>query len=344
MLNILVANMDSNPNGRYTVNNTIQPDRGMATLTIAKTVLSDDGYYVCRINDYYFGEAGSHFGKLNVHYLTGTVTISSTSNDTAIVVTCSGSVDGNPVPNIKLYKDGIIQEQSALPLTYIISSVTENDKGIYMCEVYNTAFLTNSSILELHKPTIETVENDSVEPSVAYVIAPDIQANPQEVTYVWSSDDVNDIDTNPATFTFTSSMVVGTVHNISLKATNLIGSTSKKVRITVSESSKQSEHNKDVSDSKGLVIGMFFVGVFVGAIGLYTYNTIRKKKFAEKQDTVTRKQDRKLPEKQGTENRNQDTYMEYMGDSGTDNQTYQDLQHTVQESAYENVKPGNKYN
>ncbi|XP_071956016.1 uncharacterized protein [Antedon mediterranea] len=194
------------------------------------------------------------------YYLTGSVTINSTSNDTAIVVTCSGQIDGIPVPIIKLYKDGnIIQEQSALPLTYIIRSITENDDGSYTCAVSNTAVSTKSSVLELHKPIIEMTEDFTVQSGEKVAIRLNVNANPQDVTYVWISG-VSDTDTNPETFTFTSPMDAGAVHAISVNVTNLIGSASKTIHITVTDflppESVLEESDEDVSDSTGLIANM----------------------------------------------------------------------------------------
>ncbi|XP_071957891.1 uncharacterized protein [Antedon mediterranea] len=305
------------------------------------TVLEDDGgNYRCEANNS-VGSVTSNTITLD-YYLTGTITIRSTSNDTTIVFNCSGSVDGNPSPDIILHKDGdIIRQQSTLPIIYTISSPTESDAGHYMCEANNTAFSTRSSVLELYKPILE---ENTVGPGDNYVVTFDGEANPQQVTYVWSIDGVVDPDANSATFTFTASMEVGTVHEITVIVTNLIGSTSKTIRITVSATNIESTTNSakttmpstettvgPSNSNTGLIIGMLFVGIIIGAVGFYIwqiiYNKIRKKSLSEKQDTDKRKQD---------------TYMDYVGESSGPNQTYQDLQHKVEESAYVNVKAGNK--
>ncbi|XP_071958659.1 uncharacterized protein [Antedon mediterranea] len=269
------------------------------------------------------------------------LTIGVNNNITAqnVIITCSGNVVGNPVPDINLYRDSpIILTQTTLPLTYTIATVSENDGGIYRCEANNTAgTVTNKPIFEQYIYTVG--------PDEKYVITADVNANPQDVTYVWSSDDVNDTDTNPATFTFIASSVEdNTIYEISVIATNLIGSITKTMWIAVSATNQIESTNsakitipsmektvEPCNSNTGLIIGMLFVGIFIGAVGLYIgyiiHNKIKKKSLAEKQDTDKKKQD---------------TYMDYVGDTGEQNQTYQDLQHKEEESAYVNVKAGNK--
>ncbi|XP_071958608.1 uncharacterized protein [Antedon mediterranea] len=199
---------------------------------------------------------------------------------------------------------------------------------MYRCEANNSVGNVTSRTITLnyYKPIFEQYIY-TVGHGEKYVITADVNANPQEVSYVWSSDGVNDTDINPATFTFIASSVEdNTIYEISLIATNLIGSTSKTMWIAVSEKTVEPRNI-----NTGLIIGMLFVGIFIGAVGLYIgqiiHNKIRKKSLSEKQETDKRKQE---------------TYMDYVGESGGENQTYQDLQHRVEESAYVNVKAGNK--
>ncbi|XP_071958023.1 uncharacterized protein [Antedon mediterranea] len=310
---------------RFSVENDI-------TLVITNTHRSDSGTYQCSAN--LVGDSPSvddDICTLTVNYFSSgnVITINVNSNTTAynVIITCfPGTVDGNPVPDINLYKDTtIINTQKTLPLTYTIATVSDDDSGDYRCEASNSvgSVTSNTITLDYYKPRYETTEPDTLKPGkIGMIAVENVEVNPERVTYIWSIDGVVDPNANSASFTFTGSMVVGTVHTISVNVTNLIGSTSKTIRIAVSERS---------NSNTGLIIGMLFVGIFIGAVGLYIgqiiHNKIRKKSLSEKQNTDKRKQD---------------TYMDYVGESRGQNQTYQDLQHRVEESAYVNVKAGNK--
>ncbi|XP_071959242.1 uncharacterized protein [Antedon mediterranea] len=67
-LDFLVNTQIKNQHGRYTVVASRKSAQiGTATLTIANTVLSDDGYYLCRIVDT-TGEPGEHSANLAVYF------------------------------------------------------------------------------------------------------------------------------------------------------------------------------------------------------------------------------------------------------------------------------------
>ncbi|XP_071958187.1 uncharacterized protein [Antedon mediterranea] len=126
-------------------------------------------------------------------------------------------------------------------------------------------------------------------------------------------------------------------YTITLNVTNSIGSTIDSTTCTVQtdlfkpceceETTEETGNN-----SPGLLIGMFFVGIFIGALGL-SIGLFMYTKTTQKQTTNKEKTEKK-----------QDTYMEYTVERPTDgeNHTYQDLQHKVEESAYVNVKTGNR--
>ncbi|XP_033112558.1 uncharacterized protein LOC117113358 [Anneissia japonica] len=88
------------------------------------------------------------------------------------------------------------------------------------------------------------------------------------------------------------------------------------------------------SSSTSLTIGMFFVGIIVGAFGviggLIVYTRIKQKTKIDKRSTDKSKQD---------------TYMDFTADrptAGNENQTYQDLQYREEETAYVNLKSGKR--
>ncbi|XP_071957513.1 V-set and immunoglobulin domain-containing protein 1-like [Antedon mediterranea] len=161
-LDVHVNTADTNPNGRYTVNvTTTTAQTGTATLTIANTVLSDDGYYLCRIVDSSIF-SGENNGNLIVQYLETPVlksdTLSAMINDTA-TFTCTQLI-GEPTQIIVRWtKENIaldISDTDKYPssdATLIINKVDEMDEGSYRCVAENAAYNGNegkpSNLLEL---------------------------------------------------------------------------------------------------------------------------------------------------------------------------------------------------
>ncbi|XP_071958680.1 zwei Ig domain protein zig-1-like [Antedon mediterranea] len=145
-LNLLVNSAETNPNGRYAVDTT---HTGVATLTIANTVLSDEGYYQCRIIDSPAIETGEDYGKLTVQYLENPVLIStglSVNTNETVTFTCSDLIGILTPITITWIKDDVIldlsdtQKYPTSDATLTINNVNVTDKGVYRCRAENAAY------------------------------------------------------------------------------------------------------------------------------------------------------------------------------------------------------------
>ncbi|XP_033112557.1 roundabout homolog 2-like [Anneissia japonica] len=288
-------------------------------------------------------------------------------------VTFTCFVNANPILTITLLKDDTeVKSETSSNLTYKLYSVDKRNGGNYKCKASNIAGTSTSPIKVLdvqYLPEITLPDNMTVTPGGNAFIEPNILANPDDITYQWITDPpgIDDVDSNPATFTFKVPNVVDTNYTITVTATNSIGSTTESVIVIVAgvdyciSSPCENEGNcippyseftceckpgysgrycenvysgAACSSSTSLTIGMLFVGIIVGAFGviggLIGYTRIKQKAQIDKRSTDKKKQD---------------TYMDYMTDrsiAGNENQTYQDLQHRDEETAYVNVKPGKR--
>ncbi|XP_033096715.1 neuronal cell adhesion molecule-like [Anneissia japonica] len=269
-------------------------------------------------------------------------------------VTIECSANGSPLPVVNLFKDGHVIKTNNLRLTYKIDIVTESDGGSYKCKAKNRAGSKESETTVLNYYPPEYVDYITVAPSENVTIAPDILANP-EFTCQWITE-LNDTDTDPTTFTFKASDVVGTNYTIIVNATNNIGSAIKSFKVTVSsvdycvsnpcgnkgtcipanfaftcecEQGYSGRYCENSIYGTSLTIGMLFVGIIVGAFGviggLIGYTRIKRKA--------------QIGKRSANQRQNLDTYMDYVGDDGP---TYQDLQHREEETTYVNAMPRKK--
>ncbi|XP_071957680.1 uncharacterized protein [Antedon mediterranea] len=337
-LNQLLNSQISYSNGRYTVVASRQSAQtGTATLTIANTVLSDDGYYQCRVVDS-FAETGEHFGKLNVQYIDDVIIDISSSTDRYFDLTCSGN--GNPVPQMELYHNGvIIEKDTSTMIRHSRMQVTTDDSGNYRCIASNSVGQKESDVIELnyYKPRLCSLNyyKRAVTGETVTIDIIKLSYNPTDVTYKWTINDLNiDYDDDKPTLTFIAAPQ-STEYNITVNITNSIGSTTDYATVNVSEIpwSSSMEIPEVCNNSTGIIIGMFFVGLTIGIFGLSTGIVIYKK--------TTQRSSKGKPNK---DKLNHEPYMEYRPNDNTegDNKTYQELQHKAEEPAYVNVKAGGK--
>ncbi|XP_033122677.1 hemicentin-2-like, partial [Anneissia japonica] len=267
---------------------------------------SDGGRYKCTAKNI----AGSKESETTVlNYYLYDVMIDISSYTAAKNVTIECLVNGSLLTVVNLIKDGyIIKTENNLRLTYKIDIVTESDGGSYKCTATNRAGSKESETTVLNYYPPEYVDYITVAPGENVTIAPDILSNPNEVTYQWITE-LNDKDTDPTTFTFRASDVVGTNYAITVKATNNIGSATKSFKVTVSsvdycvsnpcgnkgtcipanfaftcecEQGYSGRYCESSIYSTSLTIGILFVGIIVGAFGtviggLIGYTRIKRK-------------------------------------------------------------------
>ncbi|XP_033102537.1 roundabout homolog 2-like [Anneissia japonica] len=362
----------SAPGSKYRVEEDLTNNRVFFVIT--NTTRSDEGYYLCRIQGSGLGIMRNIPAKLTVQFI-DTVTIDVIPNPVTEGnnVTFNCSVNANPIPTITLLKDDTeVKSETSSNLTYKLYSVDKRNGGNYKCKASNMAGTSTSPIKVLdvqYSPDITLPDNMTVAPGGNAFIEPNVLANPDDITYQWITDPpgIDNVDSNPATFTFKVPNVVDTNYTITVTATNSIGSTTESVMVIVAgvdyciSSPCENEGNcippyseftceckpgysgrycenvysgAACSSSTSLTIGMFFVGIIVGAFGviggLIGYTRIKQKAQIDKRSTDKKKQD---------------TYMDYMADrsiAGNENQTSQDLQHRDEETVYVNVKPGKR--
>ncbi|XP_071958605.1 cell adhesion molecule CEACAM6-like [Antedon mediterranea] len=312
---------------RFSVENDI-------TLVITNTLRIDSGTYQCSVN--LVGDSPSvddDICTLTVNYLDkpemNFLTLVTEGDE--VVMTCV--VDSSPEAMCNFIKDGDVLPHDG-SCTFTIPSASRADDGSYECEadngVGNKQKSDNRNLEVQYKPDKDIANDQTVPPGETFTITSTVTANPSDVTYLWTTDLPGNEDSVNYRPTFTLKVseteVDGTIYLVNITVTNIIGSTTDSANITISETTAES-----CNDTTGLTIGMFFVGIILGVLGFYiaeiTHNKIKKKALSKEQDADKRKQD---------------TYMDYGGDTGEQNQTYQDLQHKVEESAYVNVKAGNK--
>ncbi|XP_071959077.1 cell adhesion molecule CEACAM1-like isoform X2 [Antedon mediterranea] len=171
-LDILVNTANTNQNGRYTADTT---QTGVTTLTIANTVLSDDGYYLCRIVDL-ATLSGKNNGNLTVQYLDTPVlksdTLSVMINDTA-KFTCTNLI-GKPTSITVRWTQNDVEIDDSDGEKYpssdsilIINKVDQMDAGSYRCVAENAAYSgeegKHSNPLELSVGSFDPTDpNDGV--------------------------------------------------------------------------------------------------------------------------------------------------------------------------------------
>ncbi|XP_033122511.1 uncharacterized protein LOC117121414 isoform X2 [Anneissia japonica] len=291
------------------------------------------------------------------------VTIYISSYTAAKNVTIKCSANGTQLHEICLFMDGhVIKTENDSPLMHKIDIVTESDGGSYKCTATDRFNLTKQSetkVLNYYPP--EYVDYITVAPGENATIAPVVLANPNEVTYQWITE-LNDTDTDPRTFTFKASDVVGTNYTVTVNATNNIGSAIKLIEVLSVDYCVSSpcgnkgtcisanfeftceckpgysgRYCENSVNSTSLTIGMLFVGgIIVGAFGtviggLIGYTRIKRKA--------------QIGKRSANQRQNLDTYMDYVVDdptAGNKDQTYQDLQHREEETAHVNAMPRKK--
>ncbi|XP_033099032.1 neural cell adhesion molecule 2-like [Anneissia japonica] len=314
---LVSSSIGSNPNDRHSVDIS---QAGVATLNIANTLLSDDGFYQCTIVDS-GGLNGNHFGSLTVHYLYD-VMIDINSNTTAENVTITCSANGSPSPMINLNKDDVdIKTENDSFLTYKIDNVTKSDGGSYKCKATNNVGnkYSGTIVLNYFKPEV-TLDKEvvTIAPGGSNTITAKVSANPNDITYKWTidpenyatiipHDDVTDPFSSTITIMASESTKDSTEYTVRVEVTNNIGSTTQQAKgIDYCVSSpcenegtcipanfeftcecKQGYSGRycesDVSTSSNctsLTIGIFFVGMIVGAFGviggLISYTKIKQ--------------------------------------------------------------------
>ncbi|XP_071958621.1 neural cell adhesion molecule 1-like [Antedon mediterranea] len=171
-LNLLVNSALTKPNGRYAVDTT---QTGVVTLIIANTVLSDDGYYICRIVDSPDVETGENVGKLTVQYLEEPVlnpTELSVNATETVTFTCSNLI-GVPTITVTWIKDGNelgvfdTDKYPSSDATLTINDVDEEDEGDYQCRAENAAYsgtdgkLSNTATLSIALTTTSSIPSKS---------------------------------------------------------------------------------------------------------------------------------------------------------------------------------------
>ncbi|XP_071958592.1 uncharacterized protein [Antedon mediterranea] len=242
-------------------------------------------------------------------------------------------VDSSPEAMCNFIKDGDVLPHDG-SCTFTIPSASRADDGSYECEadngVGNKQKSDNRNLEVQYKPDEDIANDQTVPPGETFTITSTVTANSSDVTYLWTTDLPGNEDSVNYRPTFTLKVseteVDGTIYLVNITVTNIIGSTTDSANITISETTAES-----CNDTTGLTIGMFFVGIILGVLGFYiaeiTHNKIKKKSLSKEQDAEKRKQD---------------TYMDYVVDTGEQTQTYQDLQHKEEESAYVNLNAVNK--
>ncbi|XP_033096170.1 neurocan core protein-like isoform X2 [Anneissia japonica] len=219
----------------------VEGDGSQLTLVIDNTMRTDDGIYQCEVN--VLNDPPSP--------VSGAVTISVAFLDSILLdvtpnpvaecesVMCVCSVNAEPDPTIILYKDeALIKTEITKNLAYNIDNVTRSDGGNYKCVASNIAGTDTSQVKQLdvqYKPEFGLANEDTVGHDEQYVIKLEISANPSDVTYQWTTDPsgIEDVDTNPATFTVNVPDVNVTVFTIRVDVANSIGLTSKSIKIIV---------------------------------------------------------------------------------------------------------------
>ncbi|XP_071959158.1 uncharacterized protein [Antedon mediterranea] len=161
-----------------------------------------------------------------------------------------------------------------------MSGPTENDAGNYTCEANNTAFSKQSNVEELHTSRYETTKPDKPKPGKWVTIeVENVEANPKEVSYNWSIDGLDQYETS-AKFTFIASEE-GTVHEITVNVTNLIGSTADTMQITVSGRFEDWEIALIII---GAILGFIIVCSVVACVTIKCWNNKHIGKIVEGED------------------------------------------------------------
>ncbi|XP_033102535.1 uncharacterized protein LOC117105481 isoform X2 [Anneissia japonica] len=238
---LVSSSIGSNPNGRYSVD---VSQAGVATLNIVNTLKSDDGFYQCTIVDS-VGISGNHFGSLTVQFIENVmISVKNSTVTEGNDVTIECSVSATPVPTITLYKDEqFITNETTEAFIHKISNVTMSDRGNYRCEAINIVG-TRTSPTELlnvqYPPKIVIHGSDNgtktVLPGEMVVITLEVLANPDDdIKYQWTiNPEIEGTVTNSSTLEFKAGEV-GTVYNVTVTATNSIGSTTESVMVIVAD-------------------------------------------------------------------------------------------------------------
>ncbi|XP_033115743.1 B-cell receptor CD22-like, partial [Anneissia japonica] len=225
----------SAPGSKYRVEEDLTNNRVFFVIT--NTTRSDEGYYLCVIQNSGLDVTSNDLAKLTVQFI-DTVTIDVIPNPVTEGnnVTFNCSVNANPIPTITLLKDDTeVKSETSSNLTYKLYSVDKRNGGNYKCKASNIAGTNTSPIKVLdvqYSPEITLPDNMTVAPGGNAFIEPNVLANPDDITYKWITDHpgIDDVDSNPATLTF---KVPDVVYTITVTATNSIGSTTESVMVIV---------------------------------------------------------------------------------------------------------------
>ncbi|XP_033115180.1 junctional adhesion molecule A-like [Anneissia japonica] len=319
----IIVNDVMTVNGRYS----LRKSPGNADLVITKPVRNDtERRFKCEILLQRRKFIQSDPSMLTVYYLDEPVLSASASSvyeGESVTLTCS-KPDGDPDPSITWYKDGqalsttdttrFTTSEDALEIH--IEAATAADGGRYTCKAESDQFREegkNSNQIDLKVIYIAiTFESQG---GTATCTA---KGNPiPSSLMIHKNGEMNDKGELTASVKINEEIckadITCSAENGAVSATETL-----KTCKTVP------------SSCIALTTGMFFVGVFVGCIGLAAgligYFRIKQKKSEAMRSTDTRKHD---------------TYMKYIADTSDENHTYQDLQHTKEETAYINARAGN---
>ncbi|XP_033100837.1 cell surface A33 antigen-like [Anneissia japonica] len=267
------------------------------TLVIANTSRSDSGTYQCSVQllDDPTSPA-SDYVILTVIYLYKPVFSSFTTPVTeGGTVEMSCFADANPSPTYTFLRDGKVQ-QSWASSTFRIQSVSRDNDGSYQCRASNSAGTetSKSRMLDVqYAPEITSLSNIEVPRLDSITIRTQESV---EVTVV--------------TPTPTSVACICPTEN------------------TLTFTDEQNTTLAQKGADTGLIVGMTFVGVFIGIL-LSSSIFVVHGKMKNSKETVATSSNVKQPE----------AYMEY-GEPDTENHTYQDIQKRDNDPAvYVNVKP-----
>ncbi|XP_033100817.1 uncharacterized protein LOC117104226 [Anneissia japonica] len=172
--------------------------------------------------------------------------------------------DANPSPTYTFLRDGEVQ-QSGGSSTFTVQSVSRDNDGSYECRASNNADTETSesrTLVIYYAPEISQSKTSNIEVSTGDTVSIrfNVVAKPT-ANYVWKTTPATtDTDKDPETYTFAVSDNIGETYTVTVNVSNKVGAGQSSVRVTVVVPQKYS------SLETGLVVGMTFLGIFIGIL------------------------------------------------------------------------------
>ncbi|XP_033100836.1 uncharacterized protein LOC117104240 [Anneissia japonica] len=177
-------------------------------------------------------------------------------------------------------------------------------------------------------------------PGETVTITFDVVANPT-ANYTWKTTPATtDIDNELVTYTFTVSHNIGESYTVTANVSNEIGALQTSVKVIVVALAPTSTSvaftcptvsQKYSSSDTGLIVGMTFLGIFIGILlSSFAFVVHGKIRNSKAQETKATYKNVKQPA----------AYMSYRNEPSAENKTYEDL-HWIDDNpvVYINVKP-----